>query len=227
MDKLILTSKEEKLRFYIPDDLRIKTYTARMEACTTWKEAEECVLIPMIRNEGIPLEMIARKEFYSRLVPFLKNIGSRSDVTVWNHFTDMAALLKRQKECGEVAMRTLLAGGIELSAPKPGEEARYTVEVVITVSENDREKLLMSALLIGVEYNKVDLKRFDGGYTGIPNACGYRVCASVASVFGLMSYLSSLFGAKTKVDVRYQSRLIHREGLTLEQTIELAKNEME
>ena len=155
MDKPILTPEEERLRLYIPDDLRIKTYTARMKACTTWKEAEECVLIPMIRNEGVPLDIIARKEFYSRLTPFLGNIRSLSEVTVWNHFTDMASLLRRQRECGEAALRALLAGGIELPAPKCGEEARYTVEVVITVSENDREKLLMSVLLTGVEYRKV------------------------------------------------------------------------
>ena len=41
MDKPILTPEEERLHLYIPDDLRIRSYTARMKACTTWKEAEE------------------------------------------------------------------------------------------------------------------------------------------------------------------------------------------
>lgn len=162
MDNPALTPEEERLRLHVPDDLRIRVYTSRMRACTTWREAEECVLVPMIRNEGIPLGIISRKAFYSRVLPFLERIGSRSAVTAWNHFTDMASLLRRQGECDGSAMRTLLSGGVELSAPQPGEEARYTVELVVRASESDREKLSMSALLVGVECRKAAVAGVEG-----------------------------------------------------------------
>lgn len=225
MNTLALAPEEEQLRRYIPDDTRIKTYTARLKACTTWNEAESCVLIPMIRNEEIPVEKIARKEFYSALKPFLVHIKSLSDTTLWNHFTDIATLLKKQKECGPMAMQSLFSGGIELPVPQPGEEARCIIEVLISPSEKNREKLCMSALLLGIECRKADIRHFDGEQPGLPHAGCYLLSAPAAPMHSLLSYLASLFGTE-EAAIQYRSRLLRREGLTFGEAARLAKSEM-
>lgn len=227
MNKIELTAEEELLHLYISDALRIKTYTAQMKACRSLKEAEDRVLIPMIRNEGISLDIIARKEFYSRLKPFLKHIKKLSRTTLWNHFTDMAELLKKQKDCDHTALQSLFSGGIELMSPKLGEEAHYTIEVVITASEENSDKLLMSALLTGVECRKVDIKNFDGERMDAHCDCSYCMTATLSFIIGMMEYMASLFDINNKVDVQYKSEWVNREQLTLEQAIQLAKSEIE
>lgn len=221
-----LTSEEVELRLYIPDDLRIRTYTTQLRLCKSLKEAEERVMISMIRNENIPLELVSREEFYSRIAPFLTGIKKLSRTTLWNHFTDLANLLKRQKDNEPVANLSLFGTGIELPKVQPGEEARYTIEVIITASGEKADHLIMSAVLTGVDYRKVEIKNFDAERLGLQFVCSYSLRGSVSMLHQALSYIHSLFGAEAKVSVQYISDYMDRDGVTIQQAIEWTEREV-
>lgn len=226
MTDIKLTPEEVELRLYIPDDLRIRTYTTRLGLCKSLKEAEEHVMIPMIRNENIPLELVPREEFYSRIAPFLTGIKKLSRTTLWNHFTDLANLLKRQKDNGPAANLSLFGTGIELPKVQPGEEARYTIEVIITASGEKADSLVMSAVLTGVDYRKVEIKNFDAERLGLQSVCSYSLRGSASMLRQALSYIHSLFGAEANVSVQYKSDCMDREGITILQAIEWTEDEV-
>lgn len=143
-----LNDYEKDLLPYISDPERIKDYVCRMRTCDTLKDVESRVLIPMVRNEQIPTDKLSKKDFYERLLPFLGHIRKISRNTLWNHMTDLAALLNRQEAVAKKATTIEIFADIsEIQRPNPGETVCYELDITITAPLDHSEALHVHSVL--------------------------------------------------------------------------------
>lgn len=222
MEEICLTDEEWALFKYIPNVTRLKSYVLRMQACKSMDEVSDCVLLPMLLHEpSLADKQSEKRDFYTRLQPFIKHLRGSGNTALFERISALNELLKRENK-NRLSFAGLLQQ-IEVAMPKPGEEARCIVELVITPSDDNGRMLTVAATLAGVEYREVTHKHFDGE-SGVNVSA--RSMVVHASSHRLAVWLGCLmhYWEDTALSVRYKSPRIDREGLTLMQAQLFAAN---
>lgn len=102
--ELSLTLDEMGLYQYIPSIKRVKGYVERLRACHTLRQVIDSVILYMLVNEQlVTFENALRKEFYTKIQPFIRHICAPIPVTTWRdgilrlkQLTSNSAELKEQ-----------------------------------------------------------------------------------------------------------------------------------
>ena len=213
------------LSFYVADSERLDAYIARLHSAPSLKEVER-ILVAMVRAEGIPTDILTRQEFYMTVRVLFSHLKAVR-ATLYEHFVDIqrAARSKAPADEEQARLSTLFSGGIELAAPKPGEEGHYLVELVITVSREHSDRLLMSANLVSVKHRPVDLRGFDGEGTASAGLCTYSLKGTPTCLTAWLNHYTSLPDADVLTDIHYKSPSLDRRHLTVDRVLNLLRAE--
>ena len=213
------------LSFYVADPERLDAYIARLHSAPSLKEVER-ILVAMVRAEGIPTDILTRQEFYMTVRVFFAHLKAGRS-TLHEHFVHIQSAAKAKSPAGgkQALLSDLSSGGIEVAAPKPGEEMSYTIQLVITVSREHDGQLRLNTNLVGVKHRPVDL----GGtaqYCGLKSASEeYKVQGTATHLSGLLKNTFSRLAKDNFVEVEYSSPLMYRKHLSVRQTLDLLKQE--
>ena len=93
-----------------------------------------------------------KRDFYTRLRPFIKHLRGSSGTTLFERITRLNEILKREKRCGQTFAGILQQ--IKIEPPKLGEEASCIIELIISSSPENSNVISVSPILVGVEYRK-------------------------------------------------------------------------
>lgn len=213
------------LSFYVADPERLDAYIARLHSAPSLKEVER-ILVAMVRAEGIPTDILTRQEFYMTVRVLFSHLKA-ARTTLHEHFVNIQSAAKAKSPAGgkQALLSDLSSGGIEVAAPKPGEEMSYTIQLVITVSREHDGQLRLNTNLVGVKHRPVDL----GGtaqYCGLKSASEeYKLQGTATHLSGLLKNTFSRLAKDNFVEVEYRSPLMHRKHLSVRQTLDLLKQE--
>ena len=212
------------LSFYVADSERLDAYIARLHSAPSLKEVER-ILVAMVRAEGIPTDILTRQEFYMTVRVFFAHLKAGRS-TLHEHFVNIQSAAKARTSAGDrrALLNSFLSEGIEIPAPKPGEEVRYTVELVIRISK-DSQKLLVTVAgavagclplpLFGLFYQPLSLFHTDS----------YTLTGTPAELVTSLEQLSALLEDDKGVKIEYRSPLTHRKRLTVRQALDLLHQE--
>lgn len=223
--KDILTKEEAFLHRYVPCLSRVRHYIQLLRACTTMREADD-IILPMLRNEGVPSDNIAQEYFYMGFVDLLPNVKKKSRSTLFNHFCDMQSRLRRQKETESTAMNGIFGDGVKLEAPKPGEEGHYLVELIIMPNTQNPTQLLMTAELKGTVFRPISQRGFNGEPLPYQTGESVLVRAMPQQILAYLSFIQEHYPDATTWRYCYQSDWITRDDITLAEVVNLIRQEL-
>lgn len=216
-----LTDDEWSLFKYIPNVERLKGYVGRMENCANIDQVMDRVILPMLLNEPeVTAENSEKKDFYTRLQPFIKHLRGSSGTTLFERISSLNETLRRENRRGQTLAGILRQ--IKIEAPNPGEEAVCIIELIINTSPEHDNLIRIGADLVGVEYRKTTSKHFDGESGVNFSATAYLVRGNIGSMLVLLRQIKA-YSDDNNIAIRYRSSNIDREGLTLSQAIEFAE----
>ena len=148
-----LSDEEWSLYRYIPNVERLKYYVGRMRNCMNMDHVMDHVVLPMLLHElEVTKENSEKRDFYTRLRPFIKHLRGSSGTTLFERITRLNEILKREKRCGQTFAGILQQ--IKIEPPKLGEEASCIIELIISSSPENSNVISVSPILVGVEYRK-------------------------------------------------------------------------
>jgi len=222
-----LTDEELYLYRYIPDVVRLKLYISRMLICESMEQLTSQVLLPMYVSEPLVRSVISTDKFYMKLLPFISQNIKAKRGTLYKHITDMVADLSKQDilDARSKPMMQLIEN-MKLQAPKVGEEAVYSLQIVVSNSVDESGNLIYaSTVLVGnVFVRKSASKNFDGEM--LPSGmCAYCIEGTSAAIVEFLSYISTLLSDEQVESVRYTSDRYDKDEITLEQAFKIAEYE--
>ena len=148
-----LSDEEWSLYRYIPNVERLKYYVGRMRNCMNMDHVMDHVVLPMLLHElEVTMENSEKRDFYTRLRPFIKHLRGSSGTTLFERITRLNEILKREKRCGQTFAGILQQ--IKIEPPKLGEEASCIIELIISSSPENGNVISVSPILVGGEYRK-------------------------------------------------------------------------
>lgn len=221
-----ITEEEARsyLAFYVTDAGRLDAYIARLHSAPNLKAVER-IFITMVRDEGIPTYLLTHQEFYMHVRVFFGHLKA-ARTTLHEHFVNVQHAVKARPSSADrrSLLNSFLSEGIEIPAPKPGEEVRYTVELVIRMSK-DSQKLLVTIAgavagclplpLFGLFYQPLSLSHTDS----------YTLTGTPAELVTSLEQFSALLEDDKGVKIEYRSPLTHRKRLTVRQALDLLRQE--
>ena len=221
-----ITEEEARsyLAFYVTDAGRLDAYIARLHSAPNLKAVER-IFIAMVHDEGIPTDLLTHQEFYMTVRVFFGHLKA-ARTTLHEHFVNVQHAVKARPSSADrrALLNSFLSEGIEIPAPKPGEEVRYTVELVIRMSK-DSQKLLVTVAgavagclplpLFGLFYQPLSLFHTDS----------YTLTGTPAELVTSLEQFSALLEDDKGVKIEYRSPLTHRKRLTVRQALDLLRQE--
>ena len=83
-----LSDEEWSLYRYIPNVERLKYYVGRMRNCMNMDHVMDHVVLPMLLHElEVTKENSEKRDFYTRLRPFIKHLRGSSGTTLFERIT--------------------------------------------------------------------------------------------------------------------------------------------
>ena len=89
-----LSDEEWSLYRYIPNVERLKYYVGRMRNCMNMDHVMDDVVLPMLLHElEVTKENSEKRDFYTRLRPFIKHLRGSSGTTLFERITRLNEIL--------------------------------------------------------------------------------------------------------------------------------------
>ena len=250
-----ITEEEARsyLAFYVTDAGRLDAYIARLHSAPNLKAVER-IFITMVRDEGIPTDLLTHQEFYMTVRVFFGHLKA-ARTTLHEHFVNVQHAVKARPSSADrrALLKSALSGGIEVGIPKPGEKLRCTIELVITVSREQAEGIEIPAPKPGEEVRYTvelvirmskDSQKLLVTVAGAVAGClplplfglfyqplslfhtdSYTLTGTPAELVTSLEQFSALLEDDKGVKIEYRSPLTHRKRLTVRQALDLLRQE--
>ena len=228
MDKDKEITEEEArsyLSFYVADSERLDAYIARLHSAPSLKEVER-ILVAMVRAEGIPTDILTRQEFYMTVRVFFAHLKAGRS-TLHEHFVNIQSAAKAKTSSADrrALLKSALSGGIEMGVPKPGEKLRYNIELVITVSRGQGDRLQLDADVVEVKQQPVNVVSAVCTCGVMPALSSYKLRGTASHLSGVLRKAASYEQKTNLMEIEYRSPLTHRKHLTVRQALALLRQE--
>ena len=228
MDKDKEITEEEArsyLSFYVADPERLDAYIARLHSAPSLKEVER-ILVAMVRAEGIPTDILTRQEFYMTVRVFFAHLKAGRS-TLHEHFVNIQSAAKAKTSSADrrALLKSALSGGIEMGVPKPGEKLRYNIELVITVSRGQGDRLQLDADVVEVKQQPVNVVSAVCTCGVMPALSSYKLRGTASHLSGVLRKAASYEQKTNLMEIEYRSPLTHRKHLTVRQALALLRQE--
>lgn len=154
MNNLRLTEEERALSKYIPNMKRLKLYVERMSKCKNMKEVSDQVLLPMLLLEStLKGSLSERKDFYSRLRPFIKHLRGSSNTSLYERICKLNETIRKEKK---TRLYELLLQQIRIQLPENMDKARYIINLLVHADREDEQTVCLSISLVTVDVIPLD-----------------------------------------------------------------------
>ena len=222
-----ITEEEARsyLSFYVADPERLDAYIARLHSAPSLKEVER-ILVAMVRAEGIPTDILTRQEFYMTVRVFFAHLKAGRS-TLHEHFVNIQSAAKAKTSSADrrALLKSALSGGIEMGVPKPGEKLRYNIELVITVSRGQGDRLQLDADVVEVKQQPVNVVSAVCTCGVMPALSSYKLRGTASHLSGVLRKAASYEQKTNLMEIEYRSPLTHRKHLTVRQALALLRQE--
>lgn len=222
-----ITEEEARsyLAFYVTDTDRLDAYIARLHSAPNLKAVER-IFITMVRDEGIPTYLLTHQEFYMTVRVFFGHLKA-ARTTLHEHFVNVQHAVKARPSSADrrALLKSALSGGIEVGIPKPGEKLRCTIELVITVSREQGDRLQLDADVVEVKQQPVNVVSAVCTCGVMPALSSYKLRGTASHLSGVLRKAASYEQKTNLMEIEYRSPLTHRKHLTVRQALALLRQE--